>query len=328
MKRLYNVLVIGSTGLVGSELINLLTKEFPLNELRLVSSDNSVDKKIVINKKEYIIQKLEKSIFENIDFCFFCSNSEVSKKWAKYASSKCKYVIDNSSYFRMDDNVSLIIPEVNFNEIKTNLISNPNCSTIQALLVINEIKKKYKIKRIIYSTYQACSGGGKKELFELIKSRNKGYHSIYHYPLSDTCISLINELEENQFSKEENKMINETKKILNDSSISIHASCIRVPVPYCHGVFIYLEVEEDVEIKKIENLLKSNERLIYKEGNEILYFQDAYQTNKVLVGRLKKDINYLNAFSLFCVGDNLLVGAAYNAYNIALNLIRSENERT
>ena len=320
MNTLYNVLVVGGTGLVGKNLIKILIeKEFPYNRIISTKSNNTKDK-LVIKDKEIELVNLEESAFEDIDICFICASNELALKWGNYAKEKCKFVIDNSSAFRMDSSVPLIIPEINKDRINSNLISNPNCSTIQSLLVINEIKKLYSINKIIYSTYQSCSGGGKEELNELSLSYAKKC-DLYSYALCDTCISQIGEIDDSRFSKEEIKMINETKKILFDYSLNIHASCIRVPVSYCHGVFIYIETKEKVDVEKIIELINSSDRLIYKKDNEILYFQEAYQSEKVVVGRIKKDLDNDCALSLFCVADNLKVGAAFNAYKIAKVLI-------
>ena len=326
MNALYNVLVIGGTGLVGKCLIKiLLDKEFPFNKIVSTKSQKTKEK-LIINNKNIDLIDLDEEAFNGIDICFMCSTNEVALKWGKYAKEKCKYVIDNSSIFRLDFDVPLIIPEINKDKIFSNFISNPNCSTIQSLLVINEIKKMFTIKRIIYSTYQSCSGGGKDELNELSLSYAKKCN-LYSYSLCDTCISQIGEIDDSRFSNEEKKMINETKKILDDYSINIHASCIRVPVSYCHGVFIYIETKEKVKIEDVVNLISSSKRLIYKKDNEILYYQEAYQSEKVIVGRVKKDLDNEHAFSLFCVADNLKVGAALNAYNIAKVLIDEDNRK-
>ena len=320
MNTLYNVLVVGGTGLVGRKLIEiLLDKNFPINQLISSKSDNTKED-LIINDRKIDLFKLDEKLFDNIDFCFFCSSNEVSLKWGEIAKKKCKYVIDNSSCYRKDKNTPLIIPEINKDKINSNFISNPNCSTIQSLLVLNEIKKKYKIEKIIYSTYQSCSGGGKEELKELLMSRNK-LSSIYSNYLCDTCISQIGNVDDSHFSLEEIKMINETKKILDDYKINVHASCIRVPVSYCHGVFIYVEVKEKVDINDVIDFIRQSNNLVYIKDNEIIYFQDAYDSEKVLVGRVKKDLVNDHAFSLFCVADNLKVGAAFNAYNIAKVLI-------
>lgn len=325
MNTLYNVLIIGATGLVGTRLVEILIEnKFPFNNLKLVASPSSIGKTINILDGKFVIDSLNDQSFNNIDFCFFCSNSEVSKKWCELAKSKCKYVIDNSSFNRMDNNVPLIVPEINSEAINSNLISNPNCSTIQSVLVLNEIRKIYKIKRIIYSTYQSCSGGGRGVLNEL---NNSYYHKdkkLFDNYLCDTCISQIGNIEDNHYSKEELKMINETKKILKDDSLMIHANCIRVPISYCHGVFIYVEVEENVDVDQVIEQINRSSRLSYCSDNEIMYFQNCYNSPLVKVGRIKKDLFNDNAFSLFCVGDNLHTGAAYNAYSIALHLIKEE----
>lgn len=326
MEPLYDILVIGGSGLVGRKLIELLIEnKFPFKTIKSTLSRSLVNNKLIVKNYEVELVSLDKEeVFDNVDFCFFCSTAEISKKYVYKAKEKCKYVIDNSSCFRMNNDVPLIVPEINFKDINSNLISNPNCSTIQSVLVLDQIRKEYEINKIIYSTYQSCSGGGKEELNELINSYyNK--NKLYSHNLCDTCISQIGEINETRFSLEELKMINETKKVLNDYSLNIHASCVRVPVNYCHGVFIYIEVTQEVNIDRIIELIKEAPRLKYVNDNEILYFQEAYEKDHVLVGRLKKDITNPHAFSLFCVGDNLRVGAAFNAYNIAIKLIGENN---
>lgn len=326
MKNVYNLLIVGGTGLVGRELIEILLKKgFPFSEIKI--SNSTLEKgNIEILNRDFQVYPLNEEVFEDVDICFFCSTSEVSEKWCIYAKEKCKYVIDNSSFFRMRDNVPLIIPEINLIDINNRLISNPNCSTIQSLLVLNEIRKEYRLNKVIYSTYQSCSGGGKSELEELNNSRLK-ISNIYDHYLCDTCISQIGSIDEEGYSQEELKMINETKKILKLPFLEVHANCIRVPVNYCHGVFIYVEVDKEVSKNKVIDLIKGSNRLEFIEDNKIIYFQKACKSEKVLVGRVKVDKYKKNCFSLFCVADNLYVGAAYNAYHIALNLIGEKNEK-
>lgn len=324
MKDTYNVLIVGATGLVGKTLIEILIeKNFPFKEIKGTKGHTYTKDKLFVKNQKINIYELNENIFDDIDFCFFCSTNEVSRAYGKIAKRKCKYVIDNSSYYRMNNDVPLIVPSVNFSSINSSFISNPNCSTIQAVLVINEIKKLYKIKRIIYSTYQSCSGGGKEELIELKNSflnKNKKYSNL----LCDTCISQIGEINNQGYSTEELKMINETKKIFKDDKIYVHANCIRVPVKFCHGVFIYLECDKKINKEVIIDQLKKSDRLEYIEDNEILFFQDAYQKDKVLVGRVREDIDNECALSLFCVADNLRIGAALNAYEILERLMNDD----
>ena len=213
MEPLYNVLVVGGSGLVGNKLIEILIeKEFPFSSIKYTKSSKE-GSNLFVNGVEVELIALNEKSFDDIDFCFFCSTSEVSSIYGKLAKEKCKYVIDNSSYFRMDKDVPLIIPEINFSSINSSLIANPNCSTIQSLLVIDAIRKQYSLKKIIYSTYQSCSGGGKEELKELNKSFSK-ISNIYSELLCDTCISQIGIIDDSGFSLEEIKMINETKRFL------------------------------------------------------------------------------------------------------------------
>lgn len=313
MNTKYKVLVVGGTGLVGRKLIKILFENnFPLDNLIVTSRSY---KEIEILDKKIKVVPLSKEVFEDIDICFFTSPSGVSKEYVPYALTKCKLVIDNSSFFRFNEESNLIIPEINLDEIKGKLISNPNCSTIQACLVLNEISKICTIKKIVYSTYQSCSGGGQGLLNELnsnLKFRN-------------TCISNIGSVNQRGYSEEEMKLINETQKILN-KDIEIHSNCIRVPVPYCHGVFIYLECEKEVKIDEIKSELSKTNRIELVDNQEIMYFQKSYDSEKVRVGKIKKDLFNNKAFSLFCVADNLTVGAAYNAYKIACEILRRKDE--
>lgn len=308
MNTKYRVLVVGGTGLVGRKLLELLIKNnFPISDLIVTSRSY---KQMEIDNRKIQVVPLTKDVFDGIDICFFTSPSDVSKDYVPYALTKCKWVIDNSSYFRMKEESNLIIPEVNFDQIKSNLISNPNCSTIQSCLVLNEIGKYYSFKKIIYSTYQSCSGGGQK-LLSLLDSDLK---------LRNTCLTNIGEINNDGYSDEEIKLINETRKILS-KDIEIHSNCIRVPVSYCHGVFIYVKCDREVDVTFIKNIISKSERLELLSNKEIIYFQDSYGNERVRVGKIKKDIFNKNAFSLFCVADNLMVGAAYNAYLIAVKLI-------
>ena len=258
---------------------------------------------------------MNKDVFEDIDLCFFTTPSSVSKEYVPYALSKCKWVIDNSSYFRLKEESNLIIPEINFNRINSNLISNPNCSTIQACLALEEIGKFYSLNKIIYSSYQSCSGGGYKLLSQLENDQ----------VLKNTCLSNIGDINKDGYSEEEMKLIEETRKIFS-KDIDIHSNCIRVPISYCHGLFIYVECDREVDVSFLKEIVNNSNRLVLIDNKDIMYFQDSYDSEKVMVGKIKKDIFNKNAFSMFCVADNLMVGAAYNAYQIAVNLMRRKDE--
>ena len=320
----YNVAVIGATGLVGGVLLNVLEEyDFPIKKLFLFASEKSVGKVINYKDEEVIVKKLEENSFKDIDFAFFVSNSNVSKKWAFVALNSGAIVIDNSSYFRLNSDVSLIVPEVNFSDFnpKISFVSNPNCSTIQSVLVLNALKK-FGLKRVIYNTYQAVSGSGVKG----IKSLMDGESSFYPYNISKTCIPKIDDALDNDYTKEEMKMINETKKILHMNDLNISATCVRVPVLYSHAVSVMVQFEKEFSIKEvIDELSKHSELVIVNDLENNLYPVSTLANNndKVYVGRIRRDLSNSNSILFYCVADNLRRGAASNAVFIAKKIIEN-----
>lgn len=309
----YKVCVIGASGLVGRTLVSeLFIKKFPLKELVLCASDVSDGKEIYIDDRKFYLQKIREDIFIDCDFVFFCAGSEVSKEWVEVARKYNCIVIDNSSYFRMRDDCSLIIPEVNIFDLDIKkVIANPNCSTIQSVLCLNALSK-YGLKKVIYNTYQSISGSGNKAIIDRA--------NYYIYDINKTCIPKIDNLYTNGFTIEEMKMINETKKILNLKNLDVVATCVRVPVDYCHGVSIVVELDEDVDIKKIYEDFSKQEGIVLSES---LVFDDAFGNDKVYVGRIRKDIVNSKTLMFYCIADNLRRGAASNAVLIALKIIEN-----
>ena len=297
--------------------------DFPIKKLFLFASEKSVGKVIVYKDEEVIVKKLEENSFKDVDFAFFVSNSNVSKKWAFVALNSGAIVIDNSSYFRLNSDVSLIVPEVNFFDFNPNIpfVSNPNCSTIQSVLVLNALKK-FGIKRVIYNTYQAVSGSGVKGINSLID----GESSFYPYNISKTCIPKIDDALDNDYTKEEMKMINETKKILHMNDLNISATCVRVPILYSHAVSVMVQFDKEFSIKEvIDELSKYSELVIVNDLENNLYPVSTLANNndKVYVGRIRRDLSNSNSILFYCVADNLRRGAASNAVFIALKIIEN-----
>lgn len=290
----------------------LVEKDFPINNLVLCASEKSLGKEIKVKDKFYSINLICNEIFKDINFAFFCAGSSVSKYWVKIALDSGCIVIDNSSYFRMKEDCSLIIPEVNFNDLNTSgIIANPNCSTIQSVICLNALKK-FKFKRIIYTTYQSISGSGNNALINR--------ESFYPYDINKTCIPKIDEYLENGYTLEEMKMINETKKILNLPNLCVTSTCVRVPVDYSHGVNVLVEFENEFSTEEVLEELKKQEGIvivetptsIHSNGNDMVY-----------IGRIKKDISNPKTLMFYCVADNIRRGAASNAVLIALKIIKN-----
>lgn len=312
----YNIGVVGATGLVGRTFLTLLEEyKFPVEKLKIFASVKSIGKEIVFQNDLYFIEELTMESFVDLDFVFFCAGSIVSKEWAPVAVGSGCIVIDNSSYFRMNEDVGLIVPEVNFNE-KFTIISNPNCSTIQSVICLNALKE-FGLKRVVYTTYQAVSGSGIKGINDLKNNEQ----SFYPYNIKDTCIPQIDEFLDNGYTKEEMKMINETKKILNLPLLDVVATCVRVPILNSHAVSILVELEKECSTNEILDAFKKQKGLVIREpyptslnsnGNDLVY-----------VGRVRKDLSKPNSFLFYCVADNIKTGAASNAIKIALKIIEN-----
>lgn len=321
----YKLAIIGATGLVGRTILKVLEeKHLPNIEYFLFSSNKSAGTKIKFLNKDYIVQELKEDSFSNyFDFAIFSAGNEVSKHFAPIASSKGCIVIDNSSAFRMDENVPLIVPEVNFEDIMNhnNIIANPNCSTIQAVVALKPLDDKFKIKRIVYSTYQAVSGSGKLGLQDL---ENKTALKFSH-PIYDNCLPHIDSFLINRYTKEEMKMINETRKILGHPNLAITATTVRVPVSNCHGETINIEFEKNFSINEIIDTLKKAPGVVVQDDIKNDLYPISSTTNghdEVFVGRIRKDYSIKNGINLWVVADNLRKGAATNAIQIMEELIK------
>ncbi len=329
-----NLAIIGATGNVGRKTIEILEKsKIKISKLFLVASSKSEGKKIKFKGKEIEVQNLEKYDFSNAKITFFAAGSKIAEQWALKASKKT-IVIDNSKFFRMDDKVPLIVPEVNLEELenfkKKNIIANANCSTIQMVVALKPLHDHFNIKRVIVSTYQSVSGAGKAPMDELIiqskqllegkKISSKNFTKQIAFNL----IPHIDEFVDEGYTKEEWKMINETKKIL-DPKIQISATCVRVPVMVSHSESINVELEKPFDIKSVKDILNNSEgcKVIdeRKDGGYItpLEAQNSYFT---FISRIRKDSSNNRAINMWVVSDNLLKGAALNTVQIAEQLIK------
>ena len=327
MKSL-NVAVVGATGLVGSKIIEILEeRNFPVNNFYPLASKKSAGKKIRFKEKEYQVSELtEDSFNQDIDIALFAAGGSVSEKYVPIAVSKGIRVVDNSSYFRLDKDVPLIIPEVNKASItKDNyLIANPNCSTIQSVLAIKPIYDRYGIKRIVFNTYQAVSGGGQKALDDLYNRTNNNWK----YKIHNNVLAQIDDFLENGYTKEEMKMINETHKILANDDINITATAVRVPVENSHGVSINLELDSPYELADIRQSLSEYEGIkLVDDIDKEIYPIPTQATGKdeVYIGRIRRDYSIENGLNLWVVADNVRKGAATNAVEIAEVLLEEIN---
>lgn len=328
MKK-FKLAIVGATGLVGRSVIQVLEeKKLPIESYGLFASKKSAGTKFSILGKEYVVQELtENSFDEGFDFAIFSAGGETAKKFAPIASQKGCIVVDNSSYFRMHDDVPLVVPEVNMEDAFTHhgIIANPNCSTIQAMLPLKALDNKYHIKRVVYSTYQAVSGAGKDALCDLENTDNKEPLKKFPYPIYNNCLPHIDVFMENGYTKEEIKMINETRKILHRPDLKVTATTVRVPVRNSHSESINVEFEKDFEMKDLLATLQSFPNLILQDdASTNLYPMAIHATghDEVFVGRVRRDDSVPSGINLWVVADNIRKGAASNAIQIVENLIK------
>ena len=329
--------IVGATGAVGQKMIEvMMERNLQIDELRLFASEKSAGKTINLDKynKEITVELLTEEVMkEKYDYLLFAAGGAISEKFAPIAAEAGNIVIDNSSHFRMDDNIPLVIPEVNASVLKgyRGIIANPNCSTTQMVVAIAPLYKKYGINRIVVSTYQAVSGSGYKAIEELQnQNKDKEYpNKVYTRKIAGNCIPHIDVFNENGFTKEELKMVYETHKILGDSSIEINPTAVRIPVFYGHSESIYLELKETVNIDEIRKLLEESKGIIVEDDPKINKYPTPLEianTDYTYVGRIRKDLYNPKAISLWVVADNLRKGAATNAIQIieAIEMIKLE----
>lgn len=330
MNKKPNVALVGVTGVVGSTFLKVLEeRDFPFNELYMMASAKSAGETINFKGRDYIVEELNEHSFDkDIDIALFSAGGSVSEKYAPIAAAHGVTVVDNSSQWRMDPEVPLVVPEVNPEDVEWNkgIIANPNCSTIQAMVVLKPLHDKYKIKRVVYSTYQAVSGSGVKGIEDLKNGlAGNDTTNAYPHPIAGNCIPQIDVFTENGYTKEEMKMINETHKILGDDSIKVTATTVRVPVFDSHSESINIEFENDFDLDELREVLAKAPGIVVQDdpANSIYPLaRNAAGTDEVYVGRIRRDFSVDSGVNLWVVSDNIRKGAATNTVQIAEVLIK------
>ena len=325
---MYNVAIVGATGNVGRKFLEILEeRNFPVKELYLFASKRSAGKTLSFKGKDYLIEETcEANIKDKkIDFALFSAGGSVSLEFAPIFAKHGAVVIDNSSAWRMDKEVPLVVPEVNPEDVKWHkgIIANPNCSTIQAMVALKPLYDKYGIKRIVYSTYQAVSGAGIQGILDL----QEGTTKKFPYPILGNVIPHIDVFLDNGYTKEEIKMIEETKKILHDDNLRITATTVRVPVLNAHSESINVELNSEFELENVIDLFNSSKGIIVHDDVENLKYPTPLELSgkdEVFVGRIRRDFSLDNGLNLWVVADNIRKGAALNAIQIAEILINEK----
>ena len=320
--------VVGATGVVGRTVLKVLEeKNLPISEYVLFSSSKSAGEKLSILGKEYVVRELNENSFdEGFDYAIFSAGGSVSEKYAPIAASKGCIVVDNSSFFRMHDDVPLVVPEVNFSDALENhgIIANPNCSTIQAMLPLKALDDKYKIKRVVYSTYQAVSGAGRNGLLDLQEKNTEGNLKKFPNQIYDNCLPHIDVFLDNGYTKEEMKMIDETRKILHKPDLKVTATTVRVPVSNSHSESINVEFENEFDLDELIDTLRNFPNIIVMNDSNSNSYPMPILSNghdEVFVGRIRRDDSVENGINMWVVADNIRKGAASNAVQIVEKLI-------
>lgn len=329
MKK-YNVAVVGATGMVGRTFLKVLEeKNLPVENYYLMASARSAGKKVAFMGKEYTVEELNEHSFDKpIDIALFSAGGSTSEKFAPIAAAHGCIVIDNSSAWRMDPDVPLVVPEVNSYDLewanKKNIIANPNCSTIQAMVALKPLDDKYTIKRVVYSTYQAVSGAGMGGWSDLENGLKGEAPKKFPHPIANNCLPHIDVFEENGYTKEEIKMVNETRKILGNPDMRVTATTVRVPVFNSHSESINLEFEKPFDLAELKQTLADAPGIIIQDdpaNNVYPMAVTATGHDEVYVGRIRRDESIENGVNIWVVADNIRKGAASNAVQIAQKLI-------
>ena len=322
------VAVVGVTGVVGTVMLSLLDKrKFPITQIIPVASEKSVGNQIRFQGKNYTIVSLNDAVAMKPDIALFSAGGSISMEWAPKFADIGTRVVDNSSAWRMDSTKKLIVSEVNSETLTDDdyIIANPNCSTMQMLVVLAPLHKRFNIKRLVISTYQSVSGTGKNAIDQLYSERNgSDSEKVYPYSIDQNLLPHCDVFEEGGYTKEENKLINETKKILNDNSIQITSTAVRVPIEICHGESVNIDFEDDFKLEEVFSVLKNSPGLIVQdEPEKNLYPMPINASNKdeVFVGRIRRDFSIKSGLNLWIIADNLRKGAATNTIQIAEKLI-------
>lgn len=332
----YHLAVVGATGAVGNEMVKILEeRHFPVGKLTLLASERSIGKELKFKGEPHPVQVLNERSFSGVDIGLFSAGGSISQRFAPIAASSGCVVIDNTSAFRMEHDIPLVVPEVNPETIamykNRGIIANPNCSTIQMVVALKPIHDAAKIKRVVVSTYQAVSGTGKKAIEELIEqtkallSSREPEVKVYPHRIAFNCLPHIDVFMDNGYTKEEMKMVNETKKILNDPSIAVTATTVRVPVLYGHSESVNIETKVKITAEQVRKILTQAPGIIVLDDVSVNKYPlpiDAAGKDETFVGRIREDESIENGINMWIVSDNVRKGAALNAIQIAEILIR------
>ncbi len=333
-KTKYDVAVVGATGAVGRTMLSILEeRKFPIGRLVPLASSRSAGKQVEFNGRKITVEELKAGSFAGLDIALFSAGGSISREFCPIAAQAGCVVIDNSSAFRMEKDIPLVVPEINPHVIGENpgIIANPNCSTIPMVMVLKPIHDRYQIKRVVVSTYQSVSGTGQSAIEELkaqtgqVLKEQPATKDVYPHQIAFNCLPHIDTFLDSGYTKEEMKMVNETRKILEDDAIQVSPTTVRVPVFYAHSEAVNVETEQEIDVKELRKILSEapGVRLVDSPGKtEYPLAVDAAGRDEVMVGRIRADLDNTRAVNLWIVADNLRKGAALNAIQIAEVLIR------
>ncbi|HSU80703.1 MAG TPA: aspartate-semialdehyde dehydrogenase [Candidatus Angelobacter sp.] len=337
------VAVVGATGAVGQQMLKQLETNdtLPIKELKILASKRSAGKEIVFRNKTYTVEEAKPEAFAGVNLALFSAGGAVSKELAPEAAKRGAIVVDNTSAFRMDPNVPLVVPEVNEEALfkHNGIIANPNCSTIQMVAALQPLRKKYGLSRIIVSTYQAVSGAGMTAIEEMKRESaavlngedaNPSFLPVKsdekHYQIAFNAIPQIDKFQDNRYTYEEVKMMNETRKIMEDATIKVAATCVRLPIVAGHAESVYVELDQDnIEVEELLSVLSEAPGVVVQDDPSTQTYPmpiDSVGKNEVFVGRVRRDLDVANGYHLWIVSDNLLKGAAWNSIQIAESLLK------
>lgn len=322
--KTYTVAVVGATGLVGGTILSVLeSRIFPVGKLAPLASARSAGKEIAFGGRPYTVQEISEAALAGADVVFFAAGGAVSKQWAPVAAGLGALVVDNSSVFRMERDIPLVVPEVNPGDLRrTGIIANPNCSTIQSVVALNPLKR-WGIKRVVYSSYQAVSGSGQRGLTDL----DEGRQDFYPYPITANVLPHIDSFLEDGYTKEERKMMDETRKILHLPELAVTATTVRVPVRYGHGVSINVQLAQPYDLSELRVAIAGQEGLVVQDDPASSLYPmpiTAEGHDEVFVGRIRRDDSVENGVNLWVVADNVRKGAAVNAVQIAQRVLEAQ----
>ena len=340
-QKLFNVAVVGATGAVGEQIIKLLeSRNFPIENLKLLSSARSAGTKITFKGQELTVEEATPDSFKGVEIALFSAGGDVTKALAPHAVEHGAVCIDNTNAYRMDENTPLVVPEVNIEKVSEHngIIANPNCSTIQMVAALKPLQDRYGISRIIVSTYQAVSGAGSRAIDEMLRQTQAALNGEAVNPdilpvgalpvkhqIAFNAVPQIDKFQENGYTLEEMKMVRETKKIMGDESIQVTATCVRIPVVYGHSESLYVELKNDYDLEEVKQLLADAPGITLVDdpaNQQYPLATDAAGKPDVFVGRLRRDLGSERGLNMWIVSDNLLKGAAWNAVQIAEHIAK------